>query len=275
MILQYITQQKEIIFSKQNHKHKKKQKDLSSAMISEETNLAIHQIVNPSISFIGCILCLLSFLVYRNQVFHEKFFTHIRIEIVFMLITLTIVCLQPIYYQEERPNSLFSGVYYIFFIIYAKSVLEAVVLFSNIFTDVHFLIFITNHQQQKFIFANRFLKKHHSFVLTLIALAFNSMTFSYQFCKYHIIQVDVFMKSSNSSSVWNSTNSSLVSNSRKAWNITQARGSPFTELEIISLTFRDGLGLTILLTVNFILFYQVIFGLYTSFEFLFNLFLNI
>lgn len=220
-------------------------------MISEETNLAIHQIVNPSISLIGCILCLLSFLVYRNQVFQEKFFTHIRIEIIFMLITLIIVCLQPIHYQEERPNSLFSKVYFIYFVLYVKSVSEAVVLYSNIFADIYFLIFITNYQQRKFIFANRFLKKYSSFILTLIVLVFNSMTFSYQFCKYHIIQVDVFTNSTNS---------------RKVWNITQAIGTPVTELEIISLTFRDGLGITTLLTINVILFYQVIFGLYTSFR---------
>jgi hypothetical protein len=223
---------------------------ISLNMNSEDLILAIHQIVNPVISLIGCIFCLSSLIVFWNSAFNKKFFTHIKIEIIFMLLTLSIVVLQPIYYQKPHYNNYFSQMYYVYFIRYAKAVTESVVLFSNIFSDIRFLAFITNYQLPRINCENHALKGYSSLWLTAAVVAFNSVSFSYNILKFNIL----------------SENCSVSSNSsHQVWNVTESIKTPLVVVETVAICFRDGLGVVLLVTMNATLFFKVIF-----FEFLSN-----
>lgn len=193
----------------------------------ETTLIAIFKYyINPLVGTIGSFFCLVSCLTLRNSAFSEKFFSHIKIEAFFMLISSIFVMLG--FSDVHRPLNLTLAVNYL------KSLCESLVLYNNILANVTFVLFIFN---KKICFQRipSCCKKHSAILLTLMLTVMFTVLFSYQFL------MDNFSTSRNSTEI--------PPENTDQW---------LFALELTAVIIRDGVGMILVFISNIFLLIQVI-----------------
>lgn len=205
----------------------------------------IHLWINPIISLIGCVSCVASFVVFSRSIFIERYFIHIRIEILAMLIDLMITCGQPLYYAyvawEFEPIPIYSYCYYKYLVIYGKSIFELVALYSNILTNITFITYVYSKTPKSEDRTDaQCCKKHSGLFLTILIVIGCAVLYSYMLLKYEIRRN-------------NNANQTLDN-----WNITENKATHYLYLELGIMGIRDGVGMILLLGTNIILLWKVI-----------------
>ena len=222
--------------------------------------MIIHVYVNPLISIIGAILCLVSFIVFRNALFTGRFFIHVRVETMFMFINLLIVFCQPIYFGRQDDEGLglsyIGCIYYKYFIMYAKSICETVVLYSNILLGIRFYRFISLSRRIR----AGFVKKHAGLILSVSIIMFCSLIFWYQIKYISVIKKKIFTNSSSNGTDY-------------YWTIDENPSDYlYVYAELSAIAFRDGLGTILLIIINISLLLKVTLKLYNKIFYLRNIF---
>ena len=204
-------------------------------MSGGELNYHFLEIFNTIISIFGAILCLISFLIFLSPKFNENFFIHIRVELFFSFINLSISSLALIY--TLHPSTFIGCFYYKYFVAYGKAVCETIALYSNVFTDIRFYFFIRG---KKRAISSLAYKKYIGIILTVVLIVISPCIFSFSLYQNQIVRISE-----------NNTN-------EYAWKIEKSYNvSNIIYAELAAIVFRDGLGLIILLAFNIVLLIQV------------------
>ncbi len=203
-------------------------------------------IINPILSLIGSVLCITSFIIFKNPVFKESFFYHLKVECAFMSINLLLVVIHPIYYWDYSTSGYPIGykpfiAYFTYKwpITYCRSICETIVLFSNILSGFRCFLFITTF---KFRLGPAICRRHAGISSTLLVALVACSLYSYMLVKYEI-------KKDNDAS--NSSNYSYQ------WKLKEIDSIFLNYFEMFVMTLRDGVGLLLLVVMNLVLLYKV------------------
>ena len=201
-------------------------------MTTEITSI-IRDYVNPLVGLIGFVLCLASFITFRNSAFNEKFFSHIKFEAFFMLTSSFFVMVGFKYSDNDKPIAYI--IYKESIVNYLKSICEMLALYNNILANVTFLLFIFNRKCCLKSTPN-LCKRHSALILTLLLSVVFTVLFSYQLFRYDYDS----LKNSTSLSLKLVTDQSVF------------------YLELTAVTIRDGIGMFLVFISNIVLCIQVI-----------------
>jgi hypothetical protein len=204
---------------------------------------------SPIITVPGTVLCTLCIIIFSHSAsFSPKLYKFLKYESIFITCNLVIKSFSPIVYCKTCPVSttLFSCVYFIYFLVYASSICEMSALVCNVLSALFCLLHISKLKMQKpvkpsplFVLINI----NHR-ILALVTAVFAACLYCYQ-----LFQFEIVIRSRND----NSTTFKIY--------VVQQTNFYYSELntviEIISHTIRDGLNLVILIVINTLLLLKI------------------
>ncbi len=191
--------------------------------------------ITSPVSIVGAAFCSINVFIFSRPVFRQKLYRFLKYESIFITCDLLIKAFSPVAYcQHCSISKTFSScVYVIYFSIYLSSILEMSAFMCNIFSGLYFYFLVKNIKLS-------FQINHRVTILVFVVLS--SCVFSYQLLEFEI--------------------------KYKVDNVTQeiAYHVKLTDfyysqvcaiVEIVVNSFRDGLHLGILITINVMLIVHI------------------
>jgi hypothetical protein len=185
-------------------------------------------ILTSTASFLSFLITLTIIIVFSNSVFKEKVYTFLKHESILTALNLVTIFFMPIYKFSflEISKSLWACVYYKYFKIYAASLLEMSAIIASIFSIINCIVMIKLTSSGRFLILAANLRPC---LVLLFAMFAAGLLFGYQIFSTEIIQ---------------SNGSYFIIYTGFA---STRQYSIFT---LVSFTFRDGLLLTVLVSLN-------------------------
>lgn len=205
----------------------------------------------PIVGLLGCILNILTLIIFLDKQFKENLYRFLRIESIYIIINLFITCLRPLYFCKSKWLSKYfaTQLYYIYLLFYLASVLEMTALLTHVLATFDFYALISNIK----IKCLSFLEKKIIFKLNVVGtfllscLMYSYQLFMFDMVSYQILEVDLNQTVINQRIIYESKPNEFYNKSifKKA-------------IEMFVSIYRDGILLSVLIILNILIYFQVI-----------------
>jgi hypothetical protein len=207
----------------------------------------------PIFGSIGFLLCSISIFIFSQEEFKEKLYSYLRMECLFMGLNLLTQAFRPIVFCDfycTISKSLPACALFIYGLVYLVGIYEMCTLFFSFNSALHVYCLINSNNR----LLSRILDIQPSYkTATLLILAFGLGLYSFVLFQYEIVYVDArsLLSSFNvSASESNETQNRIYRVKMTEFYFSNVRAY----IEIAAMIVRDGVGITLNISINILLF---------------------